>query len=387
MGRRRPRAHTEPGRKVRPAWQSLLEQGIWLTSVAALLSLTYLMFILMSGGLAAPIIAGTALEGVKRNVGFASQVFLWGLWLCLLAASIRHCRAEATGLMLLVAGVVCWLLLPIVIRSRVPASSAQDLYDLSASMIASFQTSGGIMMVFGFLRAVVGRVILVSYAPRTGAITRHAGFASAMANMSEEPIGGKPSLMRKCWELHFCRGSLRVHCPRYHEQRSCWKARSGCYCDQGLATRLLDTVGSRAKVQVAEEMQTVQSRAQQMQAKRPAPLKKAASRIRRNRPPCGECPIYLDHQKFKYRVLSWLAYPAAAAIIGMLITPLRDGYQYLDQYLGNLLAGSVAAVPYAQPLQEAQWLSAENAVIILAGVLVAATLLQMTETVIFRLKL
>src|SRR5574340_66750 len=387
MGGRRPKPGTETERVVRPIWQRALEQTITLSAVAALLSLTYLLFVLMSGGLAAPIIAGTALEGVERNVGLASKVFLLGLWVCLLAAAIRHYRAEATGLMLLLAGAVCWLILPILIRSRVPASSAQALISLAASMISSFHTSGGIMMVIGFLRAVVGRVILVSYAPRTGAISRHAGFASAMAQMSSDPIGGKPSLMRKCWELHFCRGSLRVHCPRYHEQRACWKARSGCYCDQGLATRLLDTVGSRAKVQVAEEMQTIQSRARQAQAKQPAPLKRAAARARRNRPPCGECPIYLDHQKFKYRVLSWLAYPAAAAVIGMFVTQLRDGYQYLDQYLGTVLAGSVADVPYAQPLREAQWLSAENAIIVLAGVLAAAVLLRMTEVVIFRLKL
>jgi len=385
MGRRRPRAHTEPGRKVRPAWQSLLEQGIWLTSVAALLSLTYLMFILMSGGLAAPIIAGSALEAVKRNVDLARQVFLWALWLAVLAASIRHHRSEATGYMMLLVGGVCWVLLPMVVMSKVPATSAaKDLLDLAYSMVASFQTSGGAMVVVGLLRVVIGRVILVSTAPRSGAATR-SPLASAMAQISEEPVGGKASLMRKCWELHFCRGSLRVHCPRYLEQRACWKARSGCYCDSGLATRLLDTVGSKAKIQVAEEMQSVQSRVRQQQ-RRAAPAR-AAARTKRSKPPCGECPIYQDHQKFKYRVLSWLAYPAAAGLIGMFITHLRDGYEYLDSYLGGVLAGSVAAVPYAQPLQEAQWLSAENVVIVLIGVFVAATILQLTEVVVFRMKL
>ena len=228
MGRRRPRAHTEPGRKVRPAWQSLLEQGIWLTSVAALLSLTYLMFILMSGGLAAPLIAGSALEAVRRNVDIARQVFLWALWLGILAVCIRHYRAETTGYMAIVIGAVVWLAFPALIRSRVPATSARDLVDLATSMVDSFQTSGGALMVLGFLRAVVGRVILVSTAPRSGAIARSARFASAMAQISAEPIGGRPSLMRKCWELHFCRGSLRVHCPRYLEQKACWKARGNC---------------------------------------------------------------------------------------------------------------------------------------------------------------
>jgi len=385
MGGRRSRTAVEPVKK-RPVWLGLLDQAIWLFSVAAVLSLTYLMFILMSGGLAAPLIAGSALEAVRRNVDIARQVFLWALWLGILAVCIRHYRAETTGYMAIAIGAVVWLAFPALIRSRVPATSARDLVDLATSMVGSFQTSGGALMVLGFLRAVVGRVILVSTAPRSGAIARSARFASAMAQISAEPIGGRPSLMRKCWELHFCRGSLRVHCPRYLEQKACWKARSGCYCDQGLATRLLDTVGTKVKVQVAEEMQSVQSRASQP-ARRPGPPPTKRTAKRRPRPPCGECPIYLDHQKFKYRVLSWLAYPAAAAIIGMIITPVRDGYQYLDQYLGNLLASTTAAVPFAQPIQEAQWLSAENAVVVLVGVMVAATILQLTETLIFKLKL
>jgi hypothetical protein len=385
MGGRRSRTVVELVSK-RPVWLGLLDQGIWLFSVAAVLSLTYLMFILMSGGLAAPLIAGSALEAVRHNVDMARQVFLWALWLGMLAVCIRHYRAEATGYMTLVVGAVVWLAFPALIRSKVPGTSAPDLVSLAGSMVDSFQTSGGALMVLGVLRAVVGRVILVSTASRSGAITRNARFATAMAQTSEEPIGGRPSLMRKCWELHFCRGSLRVHCPRYLDQKACWKARSGCYCDQGLATRLLDTVGSKVKVQVAEEMQSVQSRARQPEKRVGTPPTKRTAK-RRPKPPCGECPIYLDHQKFKYRVLSWLSYPAAAAIIGMIITPVRDGYQYLDQYLGNILAGSVAAVPYAQPIQEAQWMSAENAVIVLVGVMIAATILQLTEAVIFRLKL
>jgi hypothetical protein len=302
MGGRRSRTVVEPVSK-RPVWLGLLDQGIWLFSVAAVLSLTYLMFILMSGGLAAPLIAGSALEAVRHNVDMARQVFLWALWLGMLAVCIRHYRAEATGYMTLVVGAVVWLAFPALIRSKVPGTSAPDLVSLAGSMVDSFQTSGGALMVLGVLRAVVGRVILVSTASRSGAITRNARFATAMAQTSEEPIGGRPSLMRKCWELHFCRGSLRVHCPRYLDQKACWKARSGCYCDQGLATRLLDTVGSKVKVQVAEEMQSVQSRARQPEKRVGTPPTKRTAK-RRPKPPCGECPIYLDHQKFKYRVLS-----------------------------------------------------------------------------------
>jgi hypothetical protein len=387
MGGRRPlaKAGGGPDKKARPAWLGLLEQVIVLAAVAAVLSLTYLLFILMSNGLAAPIIAGSALEAVERNVSIARQAFLWGLWVFVIAAGIRHYRTESIGYATVLIGAACWLLLPALVRSHVPGTSAQDLLNLAYGMVESFQSSGAAMMVLGFLRVVIGRVITISSAPRGGAVIRAPGFASAIAQLSEEPAGGRPSLLRKCWELHFCRGSLRVNCPRYLEQRACWKARSGCYCDQGLATRLLNTVGTRAKVQVAEEMQAVQSRARQ--AERRAAPGRLPPKAKRRRPPCGECPIYLDHQKFKYRVLSWLAYPAAAAVIGLVMTPLRDGYEWLDSYVGKSLSSTMPSIPYARPFQEAQWISAENAIILMVGVLVAATILQLTEVAVFRLKL
>jgi hypothetical protein len=359
---------------------------IILAAVAALLSLTYLLFLLMSGALAAPLIAGSALEGLERNVNLARQVFLWGLWMALLGAIGRHYRTESLGYVTILTGVTCWALLPWLVGSRVPGDSAKPLVELAQSLVTSFQTAGVLMVVLGFLRVVMGRVVMASTAPRGGAITRHAGFARALAELSEEPIGGgRPSLMRKCWELHFCRGSLRANCPRYLEQITCWKQRSGCYCDQGLATRLLESVSLRMRTQVAEELESVQSRARQHP--RAAPASRMRQRPKRKRPPCGACPIYLDHQKFKYRALSWLAYPAAAAIIGVLITQIRAGYEWVDSYIGTTLSRPLPPIPYAQPFQEAQWLSAENAIIVLVGVLVAATILQLTELAVFRLKL
>jgi len=387
MAGRRPRAGAEQSAKPRPAWLSAVDHLILLSALAATLSLALLLFILMSGGFAAPLIAGSALETVQRNVDLARRAFIWGLWLSLLAALLRHYRTESLGYVTLLAGAACWLVLPWVVRTRVPYDAARELAELARSLMASFQTTGVLIMVLGFLRIVVGRVILLSTAPRVGAITRLPGFATAMAHLSEEPIGApRPSLMRKCWELHFCRGSLRVNCPRYLEQVACWKQRSGCYCDQGLATRLLDSVGTRTRVQVAEEMQSVQSRARQVE-QRTAAGRRLRQPPKKQRRPCGECPIYLDHQKFKYRVLSWFAYPTAAVIIGILISQIRAGYEWADAYLGNVLSRPLPSIPYAQPVQEAPWLTAENAIIVLIGVVIAATILQLTEVAVFRLKL
>lgn len=361
-----------------------LDHLLFIAAAGAFLSLSYLLFVIMSGALGAPLIAGSVLEGLQQNVELARRAFLLCAWVALLAALVRYFRTESVAYVTLAAGVTCFLLLPWLVRTHVPPSAAAPLMAIGQSLVESFQTSGALMMALGFVRAVVGRVVALSTGPTTGAITRAPGFASAMAELGEETPAGRPSLMRHCWELHFCRGSLRANCPRYAEQVSCWKRRSGCYCDQGLATRLLSSIGERMQVQVADEIRPVHARAQQYRSGGAKPAGRGRPG-RRPRAPCGQCPIYQDHQKYKYRALSWLAYPAAAAIIGLLLPRLRYGYEWLDSYLSQRLAVPLPIMD--NPIQEAQWLSAENAIILLVGILVAAVLLQLTELAIFRLKL
>ena len=383
MGARRRIAKPQPEERSRPSWLTVTEQAGLAGAVAAVLSLAYLLYVIVSGGLSAPLITPAALEGIRHNVAVAEQVFSWGLWIAVIAAGLRYRRSDLPGYVAIGAGAFCALVLPLVVRARVPQGSARDLVDVATDLVTSFQTAGGIMIVLGFLRVVIGYMLRVASMPRGGAVRRVAGFDAALAQLSAEPIGGRPSLMRRCWELHYCRGSLRVNCPRYKDQVACWKARSGCYCDHSLATRLLDTVSAKAKLQVAEEMQAVQSRAR-------TPEKPGAKRglrvtAKKRKPPCGDCPIYLDHQKYKYRVLAVLAYPAAAAIIGLAFLPIKSGYEWVDHYFGARLAVTLPITD--TPIPEAQWLSAENVVIILIGVVVAATILHLTEMVVFRLKL
>ncbi|MCJ7749889.1 MAG: hypothetical protein MUQ65_02155, partial [Armatimonadetes bacterium] len=110
---------------------------------------------------------------------------------------------------------------------------------------------------------------------------------------------------------------------------------------------------------------------------------------KREKAPCGECPLYLEHQKHKYRVISWVAYPAAAGIIGFTVTWIQNGYQWVELELGSLLAG-LQILPRTlsdQPLEQVAWLSAENTSVVLIGVLLVGIILQLTEVAIFRLKL
>jgi hypothetical protein len=363
-----------------PGVQSTLEHAVLAASVAACLSLAYLLFVLLSGALAHNIIGGSALEGVTRNVGLAKTIFLWSLWIVVVSAMIRHYRSESVAYVTMLLGGTCWIVMPLVVGSRVPETSAQDLVALGHSLVESFQIAGAALLAVGVLRVAVGRVYLVTAISRATTQVTGAGAAGIAAERALE----RPSLMRRCWELHYCRGSLRGSCPRFLGGVSCWKKGSGCYCDQGLATRLLSEMGASSRAEYAEELKAGQRKAQR--------LKQRGRRTadgRRKKAPCGECPLYLDHQKHKYRVLSWLSYPAAAAIIGVSLEPLRNGYRWVEYTVGSFLAG-MQVLPHAltsRPYQEASWFSAEGAAVVLIGVVLVGIVLHAMEIVVFRFKL
>ncbi len=353
-----------------------LEHVTLIAAVGAGISLAIILFIVLSGYLAAPIVRGTALDTVTRNVNLAKDAFLWCLWLAVIAAMIRHYRAESTGWIAGLIGLGCWAILPLIIRSKSQATTAQELRELGQSLVSAFQTSGGALVVVGILRVAVGRIIALASPARVAA--RFGTQSAETMAIAAERVSERPSLMRRCWELHFCRTSLRSNCPRLLEGTSCWKKRSGCYCDQGLATRLLTGVGADSRAKVAEELEVAQRRARSQ-----------ARRRQKQKAPCGECPVYLEHQKYKYRVVSWCAYPAAAAIIGLAVASIHAAYRWLEVELGSTLA-QFQILPHTldeRPLDQVAWLSAENGAVLLLGVLLVGVILQLTELAIFRLKL
>jgi len=375
----------KPSKATTPPWIPALDNILILAGVALVLSIGFLVFVLLSGQLAAPIIQGTALEVIQRNMMVWHKVFAVALWVLVVVGLIRHYRVDSVGYLIALGGVACWWLLPMMVTAKA-AGAEPRLLEVAQSLITSFQATGGALMVIGFLRVVIGRIITIAYSPQ-GAVSSRLLSASAVAEIAEERAKARPSLMRKCWELHFCRGSLRVTCPRFMEGASCWKKESGCYCDQDLATRLLSGMAAKARVQVAEELEAAQGRAQAYHRSVAAHRQRQARK--KTGSPCRECPLYVEHQKYKYRTLSWLAYPLAALIVAFLVPRLHAAYQWLEINVGGALA-EVRFLPHRlmdAPLQQAPWLTAENVMVVMFGILVVAAVLQLLEIGIFHFKL
>ncbi len=361
-------------------WFPMLDMGLLVLGIASVLSFGYLMWVILGGGLAHSLIGGTQLEVIKSGLMSGQKALLYSLWLLLLIGLVRHYRTETVGYLAVVGGALSWFGMPLVIARFSPPTAAELLQQAARDLMTGFEVSGAAMLVVGAMRVIVGRIILMAYQPKGATATRLGG-------PPEPVVGGRHSLMRKCWELHFCRGSVRTTCPRYLEGTSCWRRRSGCYCDHDLAGRLMASVGGNAsiKMQVAEELETQQRRAQaiQMRAPRHARGAQAARRL------CRECPIYLEHQKHKYRALSWLAYPATAIIIALTVQYIRNGYEWSDEHAAKFVSqyNFIPQHLMDHPVQVAPWLNAENFAIGIVAVVVLALLLRVTEAAVFKLKL
>ena len=146
-------------------------------------------------------------------------------------------------------------------------------------------------------------------------------------------------------------------------------------------------MSANRRVEVAEELRAGQVGTEPPTEARAAGRSQRTS-TKRKRAPCGECPIYLEHQKYKYRALSWLSYPAAAVVVGFAYHRIRAAYQWVDWEMSEILSG-MQVLPETltdTPLEAASWLTAENAAVVMVGVITVGIILQLTEVAVFRFK-
>lgn len=377
-----------PGRKGYPRWFSSLDHLILLAGIATVFSLCYLLFVIMTGGLSYTLIGGSQVEAIRNNITLGSKAFIYALWLLIVAAGVRHYRTESIGYLAAAAGAVTYFGLSYVVTTHCPYNASEQLRVKAQELVNGFHATGMALIVVGALRLIVGRIIAMTYRPPSAQVTRIPGISYSTDLAAPEPqLSGRPSLMRKCWELHFCRGSVRITCPRANEGVACWRRRSGCYCDQELASHLLSLVHagrSGARMEAAEELEAQQRRAQELYRRAVQQRSKKATRKL-----CQECPIYNEHQKYKYRAISWLTYPAAVIIAAMIARPVQEIYRRSDEWIGQYLS-QFNVLPHKltdKPLEGLTWLSAENIAVAIVGVMVLALILQAAEAAVFRLKL
>ena len=175
-------------------------------------------------------------------------------------------------------------------------------------LLASIPNIGIFLISIALLNLVLGYAIQLMYMGGTKGATQ-LKFAT-----ETHKKGAKPSLIPKCWEMSRCRPGVRETCPNYLDLHTCWKRRSGCFCDRDLANYLVGSV-DRKEVQEVIDVQLNAVKSKKATAIR-SHLEEAGRRPwRQQKVLCHACPLYVEHQEYKYKYWHWVSFPVTALII------------------------------------------------------------------------
>ena len=195
----------------------------------------------------------------------------------------------------------------------------------------------------------------------------------------------KPGVWSPCWKLPYCHDAVREHCPAFKAHRSCWRFGYGCNCDPSLIETLirsgaLDTAKGANRQSATQKAQAAAYVRSDLQAD--APIKAHERTI-----PCSKCPIYLDHQRQKFRIVNPIAVVLSVVLLGLAYQPLTAIYTALINGISKL-AGSFSF----QGIDPSQWFVYLNITpikvffFIIVGLLALAYVLKFVEWVIFEKK-
>ncbi len=155
----------------------------------------------------------------------------------------------------------------------------------------------------------------------------------------------KPGYIPQCWQMSRCRPGVRMSCPNYLERVTCWKRRSGCFCDRNLANYLV-SASDRGSVSEVDDMQrniAAVSKGQAGQGAIMGHMKNATRRPwKEQKKLCHACPLYCEHQEYKYRSLHWLSFPITIVLIVVIYPLFHVGYDMgagkLDNFMQYLMS-------------------------------------------------
>jgi hypothetical protein len=202
--------------------------------------------------------------------------------------------------MLLVVGLVFYAALPYLAVPQISAAalSLERAQHPGASVLSAWRSAGG---VFGLAAAAFlvgwaweGLRLSLSAPRRTG--------------------GLKVPFYSACWQTHYCKDEINKLCEpgRKGFRKSCWRYKSGCFCDESIADRMLAQARKGAG-DAAEKFFGPRSKA-------PAPTMADRLRSTHHRAPnqkiaCAVCPIYNYHEVQKHRILAPVVLVAIPALM------------------------------------------------------------------------
>jgi hypothetical protein len=334
----------------RSIWAVAGSRALNIATVVAGLSFLYLLYGLFSGefGNFPRGANGTGMLSPQEQsevlaVGyFAMRAFLISFWVVTALVVAFRWQTEIPRVVMLLVGLGVFVGMPLVAW---PAAQRSGGTELMTRLISTFQAAGKVAVLLCLLRLAFQAIRSMATQParrRAEAAAHVQGRPPPEEREEKKPQRPRErtSVMRQCWELSLCTDKLRSNCPSYLSRSPCWRRRTGCQCDPYFAVRIMERVERTSRIAIG------------------GPEAAARERIRRtaewhaskhsDKRTCRQCPVYIDHQHYKYRALFWVAYPVTGAIVFLLLPALRGGYTWADKILTRM-AASLRVLPDTRP--------------------------------------
>ena len=272
------------GTSVRRALDMVAGPAMWLLRVsviAGLLCLAFLLAAMLFGG-GANVQTNPKAVDLARNLTYAAQGFSVCLLVATIASLLLSYEDNKLGAIIFAVGVALQFGAPLLVK----ATLGDNFVGLS--VVGPLVMVGRVLFYIGAIKGAIDLFDFVLKLPER-VKTRQADVGKGRPTEAKQrAIASQANMMSPCWKLPFCREAIRVLCPAFIAKTTCWKFGRGCYCDEEMIGRIVR----------GEPMESI----------------KAPTRISQSKPPCGRCYIYLEHQTYKFRMLSPLALPLTIAI-------------------------------------------------------------------------
>jgi hypothetical protein len=275
---------------------------------------------------------------VTARFALGLRALVWGVGILVLAAGWKFRLETAAGYLLAVTGAALLWGMPAVVPHLFPAG-----YGEGAALTADAARRCGAMC------AGVGAALLVFHlVSRVGDVL--SGRRSRLVDVPHDPdwIPRPGAVPLRCWQTGFCRPYVRSFCPRYQEKTPCWRRKEGCFCEERIVLR------AREMRQGASEFYA------QMRSSLSGPVTSLSPAQKRER--CRSCPIYGEHQRFKYRLSVPFAFVAASGILWFGADGIRRALLFSVEKLDAVASSLAFRAPQAAGEAGAMAAAAQEAI-------------------------
>lgn len=221
---------------------------------------------------------------------------------------------------------------------------------------------------------------------------------------AQQSSGGLIGAFAPCWQLPFCRESVRKNCPIFHAKTKCWKQGVGCMCEQSILQ--LSGTGQKQEMTPEELQKTkgfvaigdlIEKSDQETKKTIPTRIGPRGIKIPINpnitpeqaRERCKGCIIYTEHQRKKYNFFAPLVTLTVPLFVFWQFEALQklmgDVIGKFDTMIGHVALSADKVTNFSQKITGA--FGIEMVMVICAGLVMLTWALRFLEYCIFKIKI